>query len=214
MSRKHFKTPKEIIEAKASELGISLEQLMELDGVYKAFTDKVELDNKNRLNKFKEGGSHGGKSVSSKKQSIKAKKAAKTNLERGNIDKFIKAGNKKVRELVESGEWSEISSKGGHATAANWDGQKDHMRCISEEGRKASAISRKLKAESKNQKKLNELSILLEFDKWYTAEEITELYPDFQNNSGTKTFRRFALRNNNFFEIDYKSHQTKRYKLK
>ena len=214
MSRKHFKTPKEIIEAKASELGISFEQLMELDGVYKAFTDKVELDNKNRLSKFKEGGSHGGKSVSSEKQSIKGKLAVKTNIDSGQTKRFTEAGHKKRDELIESGEWSELASKGGRATADTWDGQKDHMRRINEEGRKAAAKVTKQKAKNRNQRRLNELSEILEFDKWYTAEEITELYPDFQNNSGTKKFRIFALRNDNFFEIDYKSHQTKRYRLK
>lgn len=209
-----IRTPKEIIEKEANELGISFEELLELKNEFSLFSDKVESNNERLRSSLSKAGSSGGKSVSSEKQSIKAKKALKTNLERGNIDKFTKAGHKKRDELIESGEWSEKAAAGGHATAAKWDGQKEHMRSINEEGRRASAKSRKIKALSKNEKRLNELSRVLESDKWYTAEDIVELYPDFQNNSGTKTFRRFALRNDDFFEVDYTFGQTKRYKLK
>jgi len=213
-----IRTPKEIIEKEANELGISFEELLELKNEFSLFSDKVKSNNERLRSVLSKAGSLGGKSVSSEKQSIKAKKAAKTNLESGQIhNSFIPAGNKKVRELVESGEWSEISSKGGRTTSETWDGQKEHMASINEEGRKAAAKVTKQKAKNRNQRRLNELSEILESHKWYTAKDIVELYPEFQTNSltaPTKIFRNFALRNDDFFEVDYKSHQTKRYKLK
>jgi hypothetical protein len=218
MSSNKFKNNRESIEAKANELGISFEELLELKNEFKVFSNKVETNNKNIRKKMIAGGRNGGKSVSSEKQSIKAKIALKVNLKRGNIhNKFIPAGNAKQKEMIESGEWSKIAIKGGHATAANWDGQKEHMRSISTDGRKAAVKVIKQKAISKNQRRLNELSNLLELNRWYTAEEIIKVYPELQNNSivaPTKTFRRFALRNEDFFEVDYSSHQTKKYKLK
>tara|TARA_R110000765_G_C18627450_1_gene572472 strand:+ start:61 stop:612 length:552 start_codon:yes stop_codon:yes gene_type:complete len=47
------------------------------------------------------------------------KLGAKSNLESGQIhNKFIPAGNAKVQEMIKSGEWKEISSRG-------WEGIKD-----------------------------------------------------------------------------------------
>lgn len=46
------------------------------------------------------------------------KAGAEANKESGQIEDFIKAGNAKVQEMIESGEWKEISSKG-------WAGIKD-----------------------------------------------------------------------------------------
>ena len=217
MPRKFIKTPREAIEKQANELGISFEELLELKNEFSSFKDKVESNNKQLRSVLSKAGSLGGKSVSSEKQALKGKLAAKINIDSGQIKSFIEAGRKKRDELIESGEWSELASKGGHATASKWDGQKDHMNSINEEGRKASAKSRKKKALSKNQRRLNELLEILEPSMWYTAEEIVGLYPELQNNSSvapTRTFRNFALRNDDFFEADYKSHQIKRYKLK
>lgn len=160
----------------------------------------------------RENGKLGGEEHTLEHLSLAGKQGAIINVASGQVFDAIKKAWKRRDELIESGEWSEMAAKGGDSTAANWDGQLDHMRSINEEGRKASAKSRKKKALSKNQKRLNELSLLLEKDKWYTAEEIVKLYPDFQSKSGTKTFRRFALKNTDFFEVEYNCHQTKSYK--
>ena len=72
-------------------------------------------------------------------------------VENGNIKIFQKSGNDKVKELIENGEWSKISSKG-------WEGIKDkekakeHISFLGKVIAKTDKVKEKI-ARTKNQKK-------------------------------------------------------------
>jgi hypothetical protein len=122
-----------------------------------------------------EGGREGGNSVSSEEQSIKGKITAKINMESGQIhDVFIKAGHEKRDEMINSGEWTEIASKGGHTTASKWKGQKDHMRDLHKKVDQVKKAKSKIaKNEKIRQEFINE--VLSELPNEFTNREAEEL---------------------------------------
>lgn len=118
-NRYRIKTSKEYTESIANNLGLSFEDISELSE-FKFLEDSIKLKNKRMKENAKLAGIKGGNSTKERGHLKAAGKAgAEANKKSGQIhNKFIPAGNAKIQEMIESGEWKEISSKG-------WAGIKD-----------------------------------------------------------------------------------------
>tara|TARA_R110001606_G_scaffold364853_1_gene519464 strand:+ start:1091 stop:1621 length:531 start_codon:yes stop_codon:yes gene_type:complete len=138
--------------------------------------------------------------------------AGEINVKSGEVFNALNKAWERRDELIESGEFSEMAAK-GYAGIKDKESHKKHMQSIQVEGRNASKKARKLKAKTKNEKVLSELLNTMESNKWYTADEISELHSNFTHPTyANKKVRRFVLKNQDSFKVDYNSHQTKLFK--
>lgn len=129
-----------------------------------------------------------------------AKKAAITNKQSGQIDRFTAAGHAKVHIMIQTGEWSEIAKRGGLA-AAGKPGQLEHMRSICKQGIELSKIANKKKAQKRNTERIDALLEVMERGVYYTADEITDMFPWFHTFAyPQKATRRFILRHQQYFK--------------
>jgi len=196
---------------KEKQVNISIDALLEEPYLSRLLVS-MQDENTRRKEAFTKGGINANSKLTLEEKSKGGIEASITNKANGNIERFIKAGNDKVKELIESGEFSKMAAK-GYAGIKDKEAHKKHMQSIQVEGRKASKKARKLKAKTKNEKVLSELLNTMESDKWYTTDEISELHSNFTHPTyANKKVRRFIIKNPDYFEVDHMSHQTKTYK--
>lgn len=140
-----------------------------------------------------------------------ANRAVITNRESGQIRRWTITGHI-VRDLmIQTGEWSEVAKRGGYATK-NWSGQLEHMRSINEQGRQLSAINRKKKAKKTNSERIDALLSVMEHGVYYTADQITDMFPWFHTFAyPQKATRRFILRNQQYFKVKREGTSTTQY---